>query len=193
MTPRAVFLVVTRLLALWCAVSAVSALASAPALDWGEPGEFRRVQAMSVTSLVLVPLVCGALLWSASGWLARHAAGDLGSPDGAVPLDAAQLFAVGMSILGLVVIVQVLPELAQAAAFAVAARWMPNQQESIDTSLQLERWVYQQAGIARLVSLVARLAVGLVLLLGPRYVWSLLKRFAGRTFGSSFAEDEPKE
>lgn len=192
MTPRTLFRVVTGLFALWCGVTAISALASAPALDWGEPGEFRQVQAMSVASLVIVPIIFGLLLWFGSEWLAGHAAAE-GGAEAAAPLDAAQLFALGTSLLGLVVVVQVLPEFAQAGTFAIAARFMPNPDEPMDGSFELQRWVYRQAGIARMVSLTARLTLGVVLLLGPKHVWRSIRQFADRTFGSRVPDEDREE
>ena len=190
MTARALFQTVTRLLALWCWVTAVSALASVPALDWGEPGEFRQTQAISVASLVLVPVLFGLLLWVGSGWLARRATPSEGESV-SVSLDAGQLFALGTSLLGLAVIVLVLPEFAQAGAFAIALHLLGTLGEPMDSTFELQRWVYRQAGIARLISLTTRLALGMVLLLGPRYVGRLIRTFAERTFGSRLLEEEP--
>jgi len=182
-TPRTIVFVATRVLALWCFVSSVSALSAAPAMDWGLPGEMRYGQAIAVVSLVVVPLVCGMVLWSASAWLADRACRDAAPTSGA-PLSRSQLFTIGTSLLGVVVVVEVLPELAQATAFAVALRYMPQTQtEPIDTGLQLQRWVYLQAGIARFISLLARFIIGVVLAVGPAAVWRGLREYAARFFG----------
>lgn len=176
MTTRVVVFVASRLLSLWCIVSSISALASVPAMDWGLPGETRYAQVSAMVSLVLVPLAWGLVLWFGSAWVANRVSIDVGGlqPD-TVPLESSHVFAMGTALLGLVVIVQVLPELANWVAFAIAARYAPTGGEPIDTTLQLQRWLYQQAGIARGVSLLARLAVGIVFLLGPGRLWRGLR------------------
>jgi hypothetical protein len=163
-------------------------------MDWGLPGELRYMQMFAVASLIIVPLACGALLWYGSPWLATRVSiethATVADP---AALDSSQLFAVGTSLLGLIVIILVLPDLANWAAFAIAARYVPGGGEQIDTSLQLQRWVFLQAGIARGVSLLARLVVGVVLLLGPGRVWRDLRGYAQRVHRNSAPDDEQAE
>jgi hypothetical protein len=190
MTTRDVMFVGARLLALWLFVSSVAALSAAPAMDWGEAGEMRYMQLFAVVALVLVPLLIAVPLWVKSAWLANRVSLD-GQAGVTVtePFGTSQLFSLGVSLLGLIVIVQVLPELAQWGAFVVAARFVPHVEEPIDTTLQLQRWVYLQAGIARGVSLVVRLAVGIVLLLGPARVWHKLTGYGRRYFSPVLRDD----
>jgi hypothetical protein len=187
MTPRAIVFVATRLLALWCLVSSISTLAAATAMDWGMPGEVRYGQILSVVSLTVTPLILAALLWFGSSWVAQRLSIDATAASSRpinkdLELTPASLFEVGVSLLGVVVIAAVLPEFANALAFAVAARFMPSAQEPIDSTLQLERWVYLQAGVARLVSLLTRLVVGFILLLGPGRVWRGVRTAVGSVF-----------
>jgi hypothetical protein len=198
MTPRTIIFVAARLLAVWCLVSSVTTLASAPAMDWGLEGEIRYAQLLAIASMTIMPLLCGALLWHGSAWLANRVSMDAVS---SVPepvtasggVDSRWLFDVGVSLLGIVVIADVLPELANAVAFGVAAQFAPSTGEPIDTTLQFQRWLYQQAAIARIVSLVTRLAVGAVLLLGPRRVWREAIAWAHRVFRTSVPNDETQE
>ena len=197
MTPRTILFIATRLLALWCLVSSISTLAAAPAMDWGMPGEVRYAQILSVVSLTVTPLVCAVLLWFGSSWIAQRVSADAAAASSGpiakdLELTPASLFEVGVSLLGVIIIAAVLPEFANALAFAIAAHFVPSGQEPIDSTLQLERWVYLQSGVARFVSLLTRLAVGVILLLGPGRAWRGVRAAVGSVFPLR-SPDEGKE
>jgi hypothetical protein len=168
MTARTVSHLGIRLLAIWLAVWALTNLALLAA-DW-EPGPIAAVMTVSLLSMTILPLAAALTLWAFTEPLGGRMVSGLQEEAHGPALDVAGLHTVGVSLLGLWLVVAVLPELVQATAIYVSMKFAHPPDLPRDEATEYRIWTYAQAGNARFASLLARFAIGGVLFLGPRRI-----------------------
>ena len=126
------------------------------------------MMSVSLLSLTILPLASAITLWAFTEPLSGRAV--QGLPTEEVPglaLTVRGLHTVGVSLLGLWVLVTVLPELLQATALYVSMKFAHPPDLPRDEATEYRIWTYAQAGNARFASLLARFAIGVALFVGP--------------------------
>jgi hypothetical protein len=168
---------------LWLFVTSVVNLAGF-AWDWSPEPVVRSTQVVGLLSLTVFPFATGLVLSAFSDWVSRRVAS---TPPQAslspMTVDPTVVHRIGVSLLGLWLVVQALPELVQAAALYISMMFARPPELPRDEATEYKIWTYAQAGNARFASLVARLLIGLALYAGPGRVAQAtlggLKRFFG--------------
>jgi hypothetical protein len=168
MTIHALAYLAVRLLSLWLIVWSFVNLAGFAA-DWpSEP--INSLFRMSILSLTILPFASALVLWVFSDSLAEYLA--RGVPEGptAAIIEPSMLHKVGVSLLGLWLVVNVLPELVQVSAIYLSMRFARPPELPYDEATDYKIWTYAQAGSARFASLLVRFVIGVTLFLGPQRV-----------------------
>jgi hypothetical protein len=134
-------------------------------------------------STTLLPFATGLVLWAFSDWISGRLAAEPETPLSAGSLDLAAVHRLAVSLLGLWLIVEVLPELIQVASLYVSMRFARPPDLPHDEATDYRIWTYAQAGNARFASLLARLLIGLALYFGPSRMSHATVRGLRRFFG----------
>jgi hypothetical protein len=181
MTVPALAFLCVRLLSLWLIVCSFVNLAGFAA-DWpAEPmGSLLRVGMLSLT---ILPFTSALVLWAFSDALAKYLVRDAPSGPAVTSIEPGLLHTVGVSLLGLWLVVNVLPELVQVSSIYLAMRFARPPELPYDEATEYKVWTYAQASSARFASLLVRFVVGGTLFLGPKRVAQAtlggIRRFLG--------------
>jgi hypothetical protein len=186
MSSHRVALVAFKLLAVGLLAYAVIGAACMPQIWHTSPSDARDETAAFLALPWLASLGLGVALWFGAGWFASRVfpAGRV-DEDAVVSLRTEPVFAVGVSIIGVFLLVQGIPSLASAAYFF--GRSLEAGGVGPDESYQ--RLLWDEEGKATAVAGVTRVLLGLLLLAGPARLAAVASRVR-KEFGGSLIEED---
>ena len=152
------------------------------AADWG-PGPMASVMMVSLLSMTVFPMVAALTLWVFTESLSERVVRGVHTEEAGPAVDLAGLHTVGVSLLGLWLVVSVLPDLVLATAIYVSMKLTHRPDLPRDEATEYKIWTYAQAGNVRFASLLTRFAIGSVLYLGPQRVGRATMRGVKHYFG----------
>jgi hypothetical protein len=153
--------------------------------------EVRRVELLTILSFAVIPFLTGAALWALSGWISAKVVPERLDQPVTAQVDAALVHRAAVSLLGLWIFVQVLPEFVHSTYLFVSMKFARPPDLPRDEATDYKVWVYAQAGFARYASLLTRAVVGLALYLWPGRIAEVTLRGLKRVFDPPIAESEP--
>ena len=187
MTSRAVAFLGVRVMAVWFVVATVANFVGYNFTLHDDP-EVRRVELLTILSFAVIPFVTGVALWALSGWISTKVVPERLDLPLAPQIDAAVMHRAAVSLLGLWIFVQVLPEFVHATYLFLSMKFARPPELPRDEATDYRVWVYAQAGAARYASLLTRAVVGLALYLWPGHIAEVTFRGLRRVFDPPISE-----
>jgi hypothetical protein len=182
-----------RVLAIWLLATAIIGAANVP---YFFDSQFEHVRGLSIAFVLLpsvVGFVIGGLVWLESESLAAGSFPRLGEPNAHHGLQAEQLFALALSVIGVLLVVEAIPAVVNGLTLWGISR------QSWNTILGPERYsddqrslIWGAAAKANTVAAAVRLLIGLGLILGPKKLAAGVARIR-REFRGSLVEDGSAE
>jgi hypothetical protein len=177
-----------RLLGLWFMANAAVAVAGIP--YYWDP-QWENVQAITVFTTVLPALVAvgiGVPVWLSADWFAARTFPDGAGGVGGGRLRGEPLFALALTIIGMLLICESLPILVNGMALFIQSRSFGRTVLGPNPDLQSQLW---HAGAkASVAAGVARLLIGAALLAGPANLSRAVARVRKELASNLTAEDE---
>jgi hypothetical protein len=133
-------------------------------------------EALNTIGMQVLPLILAALLWLYADRLAALMVADGDAPAGVSTLSRDTLLAVGLIVIGLLQVVVGLSEVVRRIVIAVSLPGVTGPDAAFFQSP-----AYAMRLNSDLATAIARLVIGMVLILGPRAVLGWLKRLRGET------------
>jgi hypothetical protein len=187
MSSHKMALLAFKLLAVGLLAYAVIGAACMPQIWHSSPSDARRETAAVLALPWLASLGLGVAFWFGAAWFAsRVFPGGMVEEDAVVNLRAEPVFAVGVSIIGVFLLVEGIPSLASAAYFF--GRSLEVAGLGADESYQ--RLLWDEEGKASTLAGVTRVLLGLLLLAGPARLGALVSRVRREFRGSPLEEDK---